>query len=252
MNPSAAKSAKRAFEVFEMFSRNGGPLSVSEVARELDYPASSTSILMKELCRVGYLVQDPRTRHYGLAARLAMASVRLSRQSAFEQLVAEIADEVGTQTGEEVIVAVEHGIEVRYVHLRKAILPFVSRHAIGALRPICLTSMGKILLAQKEENEIGKLVRRVNTAEGPNVELPGLLEAVRAARTYRLAAAFEEATPGAAGLATLLPVRDGQPNMVLAICGEPERIRQRQSELGALLHRAVDATAGNRWALSQE
>ena len=250
MGANAAKSAVRAFEVLELFSDSMEPLAVSDIARILDYPASSTSVLLKELCRLGYLMQDPVTRHYSLAARIAMANVRLNRQHEYEQRLAGLADSVHALTGEEVIIAVEHGIEVQYVHLRKATLPFLSCHRAGALRPICRTSMGKMLLAQKHENEIGKLVRRVNASgDASLIPLPELLSEVEAARDRRVATAFEEATPGAAGLATLLPVRDGQPKMVLAICGMAERIRERKDDLAALLHRAVEAAQAGRMAL---
>src|SRR5690606_4329169 len=105
------------------------------------------------------------------------------------------------------------------------------------------------LLSQKRENDIGRLVGRVRLMDTHHVEMADLLAAVRSARSDCIAAAFEEATPGAAGLATLLPVRDAQLSRVRASCGEPERIRQRKTELSAILRRAVDAASSGSLAL---
>jgi len=238
MTGQAAKSAKRAFDIYELFSDSAESLSVSHVARALDYPASSTSVLLKELCRAGYLIQDPQTRHYRLSPRMALASARIFASRPFERRVVEMVDSIHAETGEEVMLAVQCGVEVQYVHLRRATLPFPSQHRPGSMRPICRTSVGKILLANKREDEIGRLVRRINAfAETPQVALPALMAELRKARDSQLAAAFEEATPGAAGLAVSLPVPAGQPAVALAICGMPERIRQRRDLLTAILRR---------------
>jgi len=68
---SAVKSAKRAFEILEAFSRHRRPLALKELLDELDYPASSGSALMKSLVALGYLDYDGERRTYFPTMRIA-------------------------------------------------------------------------------------------------------------------------------------------------------------------------------------
>lgn len=60
----AVKSAGRVLEVLELLGNVRKPLSASEIGRLLDYPKSSTNVLLKYLTNLGYLSFDPDTMHY--------------------------------------------------------------------------------------------------------------------------------------------------------------------------------------------
>jgi len=59
---SPVKSAARVLEVFECFDRVQRPASVTEIARVLGYPQSSTSELLRSLVAPGYLESEPEDR----------------------------------------------------------------------------------------------------------------------------------------------------------------------------------------------
>ena len=61
MHPTV-KSAARVFEVLEYFDRIRRAATVMEIARTLDYPQSSTSVLLRSMVELGYLEQDPARR----------------------------------------------------------------------------------------------------------------------------------------------------------------------------------------------
>ena len=60
----AVKSAGRVLEVLELLGNVRKPLSASEIGRLLEYPKSSTNVLLKYLTNLGYLPFDPDTMHY--------------------------------------------------------------------------------------------------------------------------------------------------------------------------------------------
>ena len=54
-DPSVVKSAHRVLRIFEYFDEIERPAAMTEIARRLNYPPSSTSALLKSLVELGYL-----------------------------------------------------------------------------------------------------------------------------------------------------------------------------------------------------
>jgi IclR family acetate operon transcriptional repressor len=236
----AVKSAKRALEVLELFAMQGSWLSVSDVARSLDYPQSSTSILLKELAVAGHLELDAGKRLYRPAIRTAILGGQLASACETGLTLESLARELHSETGEEIVLAEQRAIHVRYIHMRKATLPFFGAHRLGALRPLCRTSMGKALLSGRAVSEVGKIVRHVNACDARSpILLAELASELAEVRERGYATAFDEATPGAAGIAVAVPPMGDHPSLALAICGLSQRIRDRREELADALKAAV-------------
>ena len=62
-NPQV-KSATRAIEILEYFKLAQQPRSMSQMASDLGYPQSSTTVMLKTLVNLGYLNFDRSTRDY--------------------------------------------------------------------------------------------------------------------------------------------------------------------------------------------
>ena len=62
-NPQV-KSATRAIEILEYFKLAQQPRSMSQIASDLGYPQSSTTVMLKTLVNLGYLNFDRSTRDY--------------------------------------------------------------------------------------------------------------------------------------------------------------------------------------------
>ena len=72
MQQDQARSIKRTLEVLEYFDEENPSASVGGISKELGYPQSSTSILLKSLLNLGYLSYDDKTRTYRPTARVAL------------------------------------------------------------------------------------------------------------------------------------------------------------------------------------
>ena len=70
--PSMMKSAHRVLRIFEYFAEIQRPASMTEIARRLNYPPSSTSALLKSLLNLGYLDCDRKARTYVPTARISL------------------------------------------------------------------------------------------------------------------------------------------------------------------------------------
>jgi hypothetical protein len=108
MTSSTAKSAQRAFEILELFGERRTPLSVMDVVRALDYPQSSTSMLLKGLHAFGYLNYDSRQRRYSPTARVALLGAQITRGFFFSGDLAKLAYDLQARTGEEVLFGMQN------------------------------------------------------------------------------------------------------------------------------------------------
>ena len=77
MDRDAVKSARRAFEILELFERERRPLALKDILDDRGYPASSGSALLKSLVTLGYLDYDNDRRTYFPTMRIAALGARV-------------------------------------------------------------------------------------------------------------------------------------------------------------------------------
>lgn len=210
-----------------------------DVVRALGYPQSSTSVLLKGLHGFGYLNYDRKRRVYLPSTRVALLGARIQRGFFFSGDLAKLAYDLHEQTREEIIFSMQNGMYVQYIHTMEASNAMPAHHRSGALRPICKTASGKMLLSLKDDNEIGALVRRINASSVPRVHLPALIAEIGAIRETGVAICHEEATPGTSGIAMLMPELPNHPPMTIGVAGRTERIRTECDTLIASVREAV-------------
>ena len=68
----AVKSAIRVLEILEYFDRRHSEATVTDIARELKYPQSSTSILLQNLTGLGYLQRGSTGKTYVPTTRVTL------------------------------------------------------------------------------------------------------------------------------------------------------------------------------------
>src|SRR4051794_35613986 len=167
---SVVKSAGRVLEIFEFFAHRHGPATVSEVSAALGFPLSSTSVLLKSLLTLGYLEYAPRSREYQPTIRFAVLGTWIfERMFAGEEEIPRLMDALQEETGETIVLGMQHDAYVDYIRILQSPLPVRFSLKPGSRRPIWLPAAGKVLLAQQSDREVTALVRRINAdpaAEG--------------------------------------------------------------------------------------
>jgi DNA-binding IclR family transcriptional regulator len=161
---SAVKSAKRAFEILEAFSRHRRPLALKELLDELDYPASSGSALMKSLVALGYLDYDGERRTYFPTMRIAALGSWVPGVLFGDGQLLGALEDLHRETGETVILAVQSDLHAQYVHVIPSPEPLQLRVPPGTRRPLAQSGLGLVLLSAKRDPEIERLRRRINAS----------------------------------------------------------------------------------------
>jgi DNA-binding IclR family transcriptional regulator len=228
----AVKSAKRAFEILEAFSRHRRPLALKELLDELDYPASSGSALMKSLVALGYLDYDGERRTYFPTMRIAGLGNWVPGVLFGDGPLLGALEDLHRETGETVILAVQSDLHAQYVHVIPSPEPLQLRVPPGTRRPLAQSGLGLVLLSAKRDPEIERLRRRINASgEGAALTRDEMMARVNAVRARGYAFSRNAISQGVGIIGAALP--NGPFGRVFAVgaAGQVERLERKEEEI---------------------
>ena len=171
MAAPAIKSAERVLAIFEHFRLTRRPAGAGEIGRALELPQSSTSMLLRNLVRLGYLDYAAATRTYLPTLRVALMGDWIHEVG---DLVAapleEALSHLHRATGETIILGRQNGPNVQYLSVLQQEYGVQLTVKAGLLRPMTITAVGQALLAPKSDDEVRGIVRR-NNADAASAQL---------------------------------------------------------------------------------
>lgn len=248
------KSAQRTLEVLELFAGSHRAATVAEVARELDYPQSSTSILLNDLARLGYLEQDAESRAFRPTLRVMLLGGWLQDRLIGESSLLRRMERLRARHDVTVLIGMQAGARVRYIlTLRR---PGAGLHMrAGMTRPIGRAAVGKALLLLKPEAEALRILRRANAEEAEparRVDIAAVMADLRQARQRGWLESGGAVVPGQTVLAMPLPSLPDHPPLAIGLgttMAEAERRREAlvaalREVCGALRREAAPQSAG--------
>lgn len=218
MTNGLARSIKRTLEVLEYFDGEKPAAAVGEISRELGYPQSSTSILLKSLMSLGYLSYDESSRTYRPTARVAMLGRGVRPYFFGDGSVMAAMNELSQKTGELVILAARSGLYIHYVHVIPATNPLRMHLRAGAVRPLVGSAVGHLFLSGLSDVEVEKAIARTlaNNSSQPWPNPHAVRQEVAQIRLSGHILSTSTVTPGGGVLGMLLP--DNVDHQALAIC----------------------------------
>jgi DNA-binding IclR family transcriptional regulator len=156
------KSAERVLSVFELFSKLQTPLTVGQVASELEIPQPSVSMLLYNLVELGYLEHDAHRRTFAPSIRIVLLGSWIQRRFSETALVSKRLDDLYRQVKETSYIAMQNGCFVQYIQAQVADRPNPLYVQSGQFRSLTNTAAGRALLAAKSNAEIASWVKRCN------------------------------------------------------------------------------------------
>ncbi len=236
------KSAVRVIEILEFFEAQRRPLKVSEIVDGLKLPQSSVSTLMKTLTAQGYMEFDAETRRYAPAARLAfLGHWALGGPESVEH-VQGLMRVLVEETEESVLLGAQKGLFMQYLSIIES--PHNLRFSLrpGLVRPLHGSGIGIMLLTQRSDEEIRRIVRRYRAEHGADEGWPDeeqTLANVRKARADGIFETYGIASSGAGTMCALLPLPGTDRRLGIALGGPLTRLDAHRDELRGILRRAV-------------
>lgn len=237
------KSAVRVLEVLELFDRLQREASVSEIARELGYPVSSTSMLLGNLLERGYLRHGPDQRTYFPTPRVTLLGAWIEPLLTPHAEVMRMMAELGEATGETIILAAPTRDQVQYIYVVPATTTMRMHVGPGTMRPLLASGLGRVLLSAMPEDKIRHIIMRHNNgslADEGRISLAALQRDLSAIRTRGYSVVLRGVTPGAGLISMLLPLEVSGLPLAVGIGGWAREMGARQQEYVSLLRDAID------------
>jgi len=238
------KSAERTLRLFEIFSSERRPLTVTEIAAALAIPQPSASMLVKSFLAMGYLEASGEGRRYYPTLRVMLLGVWMNRAHPAVSRLPQLIEEVSSATGESVVLAIKNRIYSQYVLSNVG----SSRNPLGVedglMYPLACCSTGWCLLSGLPDEEVARIVTRTKI-EAPRrywqSRAHEAKEKVRQFRACGFVVSDGQTEPGQSAIAIALGSQSGVSMMAVAVGGPAERISRKQDAILAQLDHLSNA-----------
>jgi DNA-binding IclR family transcriptional regulator len=231
---ATVKSARRVIDIFEALAESRTGLTVSDLARRLAIPKSSTWLVARTLLECGYLERGPNGALL-LGARLFDVGVCGRTDTRLQTLARPVLVRLMEKTSESVFLGIlTPAFEVLY--LDKVVSQQAIRYDadIGATRPAHCSSLGKALLAHLAPEQLARYLRgtrRQRFTDRTIVERAALREELSGVRQRGVAFAVDERIVGVSAITAPVQVRSGRAVAGVVVGGPTERILARREDL---------------------
>ena len=149
------KSVEKTFAILEHLADHQAPISLGDISELLDGNKSTVRRFMITLKELGYVEQDPDSRLYSLAPKIAWLSRSIPRDITITSIAAPFLDRLARETEETINLGILDGHEVLYIDKRESTHRLRLCVEVGGRGPIHATALGKSILAYlpKQERE---------------------------------------------------------------------------------------------------
>jgi IclR family KDG regulon transcriptional repressor len=163
------------------------------------------------------------------------------QQSLFESgPLTDTMDAIGSATGETVLLGLQNGPHMQYVHIVVPSQGVLLAAQVGTLRPMTCAALGRVLLSRKTNEEIKAIVRRNNADAADSVhrvqERQFMVE-IESIRSQGFAESRGKMVPGANVIGMLIPDRNDTTPLAIGVGGPMVRIEERRDEILRVLRR---------------
>jgi DNA-binding IclR family transcriptional regulator len=236
------KSAKRVTEIFEYFAQRRSRSNINDVCTALGYPQSSTSMLLHSLVELGYLTYDKQARMFYPTLRIATVGSWLLEDPVQDRSPLQYMEELSKMTGHSIALGIQNGVHVLYIHVIQATNTLRLYMRPGSTRPLCASATGRVLIADRPDPEIRRIVQHVNAEreEGARVyDANEEIAAVERVRERGYAIARGRSTLGSAVIARLIPPRPNQAPMAIGLGLTSEEAYAREDYYAGVLNEVM-------------
>ncbi|MTH79070.1 DNA-binding transcriptional regulator KdgR [Paracoccus aestuariivivens] len=221
--PQKTENAAAVLKVFSVLESLAAErrASLADIAQKAMTSKTTAHRLLQTMVDLGYVEQEPETEKYGLTLKLFALGARTLRGQ--EDLLRAADREMGKlsrATGESINLGVMDDFDQRvaYIHKYDSAYNLSMQSTLGKRNPLHSTSLGKALLAFRDEDEIRERLQKMDLrklAPRTITDPEDLLAQLRQARALGYAEELEESEAGVRCMAA--PVLDHTGKSVAAI-----------------------------------
>jgi len=214
------KSADRTLAILDLLTEHRDGLTLTEVQRHLDFPKSSTYVLLMTMVSRGFLEQEADTRRFRIGIRLWQAGQSYVAVNDLERVALPYMESLRDALNETVQLATLDGVDNIYIAKVDPDHQLRLASRVGARLPAYATGIGKALLSQLDDDEIRSRfadVTFVKHTPRTITSLAKLLTVVREIREQGYATDNCEYTPGVFCIAAPLNGHRGDSRAAISV-----------------------------------
>ena len=239
----------RALSALEVLSRNMDGLSVTELAEQLNIPASSTHRILTSLKGNHFVVQDAQTKKYRLGYKICGIAAGVVKGSALTQTAQTSMQKLAEKIDRNVVLCImEHGVAMNIACSERGDSNMYMMK-IGHVIPFYSTSAGRVFMAymdRKQALEILEKETRTKTTPNTKTGLQELNAELDRIRAQGYSVIDEELQLGIQGVACPIFDINGEPAAALAFTslkdGNEEEMQERIRLLKAYAEEISEAS----------
>lgn len=146
-------SVAKCFRILEILNASDRALTLTEIARRVDFDKSSVQRTTHTLRVLGYLRQHPETRAYALSSKMLEFTHTVQAQDRVRSVARPMLEDLNRECGETVNLTRLEGFDVVYVARYPSVHAVSVDLHIGSRLPAFCTSPGRAMLARMPEDE---------------------------------------------------------------------------------------------------
>jgi len=154
------KTVKKALAILDTFTQDIQNQGVTEIAKRLGLPKSTTFSLLSALREEGYILYDADTRKYSLGFKPLDLAGRIQYRRDLKNLSFPVLQELSKSIGEDIGLNIL--IEGRRVCIALVESRYFVRHLVplGKALPLHCSAAGKVLMAYHPQHEVKEIISR--------------------------------------------------------------------------------------------
>jgi IclR family KDG regulon transcriptional repressor len=238
-------TVKKVGPVLDLFTAEQPEWRMTDIARALAMPKSSAHALVTTLADVGLLSVGPSGR-YRLGWNLLSLAERMRASLDFKQVATPAMQALEGDVRENVLLAVLDRREVVYVERVEGTHPMVRLAGVrvGSRAPAHCTAVGKVLLAEREPEEVRALLESTGMRAMTRrtiTSIAALEEELKQVRIYGVGYDRQEIVPEVGCIAAPVYGRYGDVVAAVSLAMPWYRFERREREFIQPLKAAADA-----------
>jgi IclR family KDG regulon transcriptional repressor len=229
MSDGLIKSARRVFDILELFRERQCPLRLKDVVDALGMPTSSAAALLKTMAQMNYLSFESASRAYLPTLRLLQLGDWVTPASYEGGPIQEAVRRIGRKLGETILLGTITDIFVEIVDILRAREPLQYFTHVGSRVLLVHSGLGWPLLSQLRDEEIMRIYRRTvrqKKIEGGASSLNRLEKGIDQVRRDGYCLSRGMVTRGVGVVGMTMPTPPNHRRLAIGIAGPQDRIEK--------------------------
>jgi len=228
------KSARRVFDILELFRERQCPLRLKDVVDALGMPTSSAAALLKTMAQMNYLSFESTARAYLPTPKLSQLGGWVDSASYEGGPIHDAVGRIGRKLGETILLGTATDIYVEIVDILRAREPLQYFTYVGTRVLLVHSGLGWPLLSELRDEEIARIYRstvRQKKLERGMSSLNRIEKGVEQVRRDGYCMSRGMVTRGVGVVGMMLPTPAGHRKLAIGVAGPQERIEKNLTKI---------------------